>query len=92
MIQAYVVVKNQPWALIGFMLLGMFGLYALALDQGFLLSLFQGAPAFDMNVLHELVHDTRHAAGFPCHYRVEHMGATARGSLGAVRTGAGIAG
>jgi len=65
--QAYVVVKNQPWALIGFILLGMFGLYVLALDQRFLLSLFQGAPAFDMNVLHELVHDTRHAAGFPCH-------------------------
>jgi cobalt transporter subunit CbtB len=67
MTQAYVVVKNQPWALIGFILLGMFGLYVLALDQGFLLSLFQGAAAFDMNVLHELVHDTRHAAGFPCH-------------------------
>ena len=67
MTQAYVVVKNQPWALIGFILLGMFGLYVLALDQRFLLSLFQGAPAFDMNVLHELVHDTRHAAGFPCH-------------------------
>lgn len=67
MAQAYVVVKNQPWAFIGFILLGMFGLYVLALDQGFLLSLFQGAPAFDMNVLHELVHDTRHAAGFPCH-------------------------
>jgi cobalt transporter subunit CbtB len=67
MTQAYVVVKNQPWAAIGFILLGMFGLYVLALDQGFLLSLFQGAPAFDMNVLHELVHDTRHAAGFPCH-------------------------
>jgi cobalt transporter subunit CbtB len=67
MTQAYVVAKNQPWALIGFLVLGMFGLYVLALDQGFLLSLFQGAPAFDMNVLHELVHDTRHAAGFPCH-------------------------
>jgi Probable cobalt transporter subunit (CbtB) len=67
MTQAYWVAKNQPWAVIGFILLGMFGLYVLALDQGFLLSLFQGAPAFDMNVLHELVHDTRHAAGFPCH-------------------------
>jgi cobalt transporter subunit CbtB len=42
-------------------------LYALALDQGFLLSLFQGAQAFDMNFIHELIHDTRHAAGFPCH-------------------------
>ena len=45
----------------------LFGLYALALDQGLLLSLFQGALAFDMNLIHELSHDTRHAAGFPCH-------------------------
>jgi len=47
--------------------LGLFALYLLALDQGFFLSLFQGAIAFDMNLLHELVHDARHVAGFPCH-------------------------
>jgi cobalt transporter subunit CbtB len=41
--------------------------YALAADQGFLLSLMQGARAFDINLLHEAVHDARHAAGFPCH-------------------------
>jgi cobalt transporter subunit CbtB len=29
--------------------------------------LVQGAAAFDANVLHEVVHDARHAAGFPCH-------------------------
>jgi len=60
-------VRSEGWALTGFSLLGIFGLYVLALDQGLLLSLFQGAPAFDMNLLHELVHDARHAAGFPCH-------------------------
>ncbi len=43
------------------------GLYVLVIDQGFLLSLFQGTRAFDMNLIHELVHDARHAAGFPCH-------------------------
>ena len=48
-------------------MVGFFGLYALALDQGLLLSLFQGAPAFDRNLIHELIHDTRHAADFPCH-------------------------
>jgi cobalt transporter subunit CbtB len=48
-------------------MVGIFGLYTLALDQGLLLSLFQGAQAFDMNFIHELIHDTRHAAGFPCH-------------------------
>ena len=59
--------RKDFWAVMGIVMVGLFGLYALALDQGFLLSLFQGAPAFDMNLLHELVHDTRHAAGFPCH-------------------------
>jgi cobalt transporter subunit CbtB len=55
------------WTVTGLVMLGFFSLYALALDQGFLLSLFQGASAFDMNLIHELIHDTRHAAGFPCH-------------------------
>lgn len=42
-------------------------LYLVGLDQGFLLSLFQGDMAFDQNFIHEAVHDARHAAGFPCH-------------------------
>jgi cobalt transporter subunit CbtB len=42
-------------------------LYTLALDQGLLLSWAQGPAAFDMNLIHEFVHDARHAAGFPCH-------------------------
>lgn len=43
-------------------------LYALfAFDQGHLLSVMQGQTAFDINFIHELVHDARHAAGFPCH-------------------------
>jgi hypothetical protein len=53
--------------LVGATALGVFALYLLALDQGFFLSLFQGDIAFDMNLLHELVHDARHVAGFPCH-------------------------
>lgn len=53
--------------LVGALLLGSLGLYVLALDQGFVLSLFQGEVAFDMNLLHEFVHDARHTAGFPCH-------------------------
>ena len=52
---------------IGAVLLGMLGLYVLALDQGLLLSLFQGNVAFDVNWIHEFVHDARHTAGFPCH-------------------------
>jgi cobalt transporter subunit CbtB len=67
MFQTSVLVRKDFWTVTGIVMLGAFGLYALALDQGFLLSLFQGAPAFDMNLIHELIHDTRHAAGFPCH-------------------------
>lgn len=47
--------------------LGLFGLYLVGLDQGYLLSLVQGSAAFDQNLIHEAVHDARHAAGFPCH-------------------------
>ena len=60
-------VGRDFWTVTGIALLGLFGLYTLALDQGMLLSLFQGGAAFDMNLIHELIHDTRHAAGFPCH-------------------------
>jgi cobalt transporter subunit CbtB len=49
------------------LLLGLFALYVVALDQGLLLSLIQGPAAFDMNLIHEAVHDARHAAGYPCH-------------------------
>jgi cobalt transporter subunit CbtB len=60
-------VFGEEGLLIGTVLVGLSALYVLALDQGFLLSLVQGAPAFDMNLIHEAVHDARHAAGFPCH-------------------------
>lgn len=41
--------------------------YLLALDQGWLLSLVQGDVAYVQNLVHETLHDARHAAGFPCH-------------------------
>jgi hypothetical protein len=46
---------------------GLMGLYIMGLDQGYLLSLVQGNVAFDQNLVHEFLHDARHAAGFPCH-------------------------
>jgi cobalt transporter subunit CbtB len=67
MMQPWSIVKEQGWLLMGLMSLSIFGFYVLALDQGWLLSLFQGPQAFDLNFIHELVHDARHAAGFPCH-------------------------
>jgi cobalt transporter subunit CbtB len=60
-------VEAQPWTLVGLLGLAIFGFYMLALDQGWLLSLVQGAQAFDLNYIHEAVHDARHVAGFPCH-------------------------
>jgi hypothetical protein len=57
----------QPWTLAGLLGLGVIGFYVLALDQGWLLSLVQGDRAFDLNLIHEAVHDARHVAGFPCH-------------------------
>lgn len=47
--------------------LGLFTFYIVGLDQGHLLSLIQGSLAFDQNLIHEALHDARHAAGFPCH-------------------------
>ena len=43
------------------------GLFLVGFDQGHALSIIQGPDAFEENFLHELFHDTRHAAGFPCH-------------------------
>jgi len=47
--------------------LGVFSLYLVGFDQGYLLAIFQGHSALTQNMLHELVHDARHAGGFPCH-------------------------
>ena len=60
-------IPGQKWISAGLVLLGLFALYVVALDQGFLLSWIHGPAAFDMNLIHEALHDARHAAGFPCH-------------------------
>jgi cobalt transporter subunit CbtB len=57
----------NPWTSASLIFVALLALYVLALDQGLLLSLVQGPVAFDMNLIHEFVHDARHAAGFPCH-------------------------
>lgn len=46
---------------------GLFLFFLMALDQGQLLSLIQGKVAYAQNVIHETVHDSRHANGMPCH-------------------------
>jgi len=43
------------------------GLFVVGFDQGHMFSLAEGPSAFDDLYLHELFHDMRHAAGYPCH-------------------------
>ena len=45
----------------------VFGLFVVGFDQGHIFSLVMGDQAFDEMFIHELTHDMRHAAGFPCH-------------------------
>lgn len=45
----------------------VFGLFVVGYDQGHLFSIVLGEQAFDDMFIHELTHDMRHAAGFPCH-------------------------
>jgi cobalt transporter subunit CbtB len=57
----------QVLLLLSVAVLGVFSLYLVGFDQGYLFAIFQGHSALTQNMLHELVHDTRHAAAFPCH-------------------------
>ncbi len=43
------------------------GLFLVGFDQGHIFSLVYGEQAFEDLYIHELTHDMRHAAGFPCH-------------------------
>ena len=43
------------------------GFFIVGFDQGHVFSLVYGEQAFDDLYIHELTHDMRHAAGFPCH-------------------------
>ena len=43
------------------------GLFVVGFDQGHIFSLVYGEEAFEDLYIHELTHDMRHAAGFPCH-------------------------
>jgi len=43
------------------------GLFLVGFDQGHVFSIAFGEQAFEDLYIHELFHDMRHAAGFPCH-------------------------
>jgi hypothetical protein len=44
-----------------------FGMFFVGYDQGHLFSIVIGEQAFEDLYIHELTHDMRHGAGFPCH-------------------------
>jgi len=43
------------------------GVFVVGFDQGHIFSIVYGEQAFIDLTIHELTHDMRHAAGFPCH-------------------------
>ena len=54
-------------AIIALALVFVAGLFVVGFDQGHIFSLVYGEQAFVDLTIHELTHDMRHAAGFPCH-------------------------
>jgi len=54
-------------AIIVLALIFAFGLFVVGFDQGHIFSIAFGEQAFEDLYIHELTHDMRHAAGFPCH-------------------------
>ncbi|NOS61859.1 MAG: CbtB-domain containing protein [Nitrosarchaeum sp.] len=54
-------------AIVALAIIFVAGLFVVGFDQGHIFSLVYGEEAFQDLYLHELTHDMRHAAGFPCH-------------------------
>ena len=60
--------KQIPvFAIVVLALVFAFGLFTVGFDQGHIFSIVFGEQAFDEMYIHEMTHDMRHAAGFPCH-------------------------
>jgi cobalt transporter subunit CbtB len=54
-------------AIIALAVIFVLGMFVVGFDQGHIFSVVFGEQAFDEMYIHELTHDMRHAAGFPCH-------------------------
>jgi len=54
-------------AIVALAIIFVAGLFVIGFDQGHIFSLVYGEEAFQDLYIHELTHDMRHAAGFPCH-------------------------
>ena len=57
----------SKFAIIALAIVFAAGLFVVGFDQGHIFSLVYGEQAFTDLYIHELTHDMRHAAGFPCH-------------------------
>ncbi len=55
------------FAIIALAIVFAVGLFVVGYDQGHIFSLVIGEQAYADLYIHELTHDMRHAAGFPCH-------------------------
>ena len=61
-------IANVPlFSIIILSIVCVFGLFIVGYDQGHIFSVVQGEQAYVDQFIHELTHDIRHAAGFPCH-------------------------
>ena len=54
-------------AIVALAIIFVAGLFVVGFDQGHIFSLIYGDQAYQDLYIHELTHDMRHAAGFPCH-------------------------
>jgi len=55
------------FAIIALAIVFAVGLFVVGYDQGHIFSVVIGEQAYADLYIHELTHDMRHAAGFPCH-------------------------
>ena len=68
LVQATKFVETVPKSVLAILVtISVIGFFTVGFDQGHLFSLIYGESAFTEQFLHELTHDMRHAAGFPCH-------------------------
>ena len=68
LVQATKFVQTVPKSVLAILVtVSVIGFFVVGFDQGHLFSLIYGESSFREQFLHELTHDMRHAAGFPCH-------------------------
>ena len=68
LVQATKLVQIVPISVLAILVtISIIGFFVVGFDQGHLFSLIHGESSFTEKFLHELTHDMRHAAGFPCH-------------------------